>query len=297
MIFTESFGVKILEAYEICYAKPGVGGERELGVSTVIGGAERAGLTDIGHTHDFYHYIYVREAEGAYIKIGTKEYPLQYGGIYMIKPRVLHEISADESYRIKLIELKFSLSSKSTEDTALSLPEVIYDKGGSLLNIFSEITDEFGGVFRDGLIYIKLLELIVKLARCSDESCTEEPKIIPYENKRERFLPVLDYITANFAGEITVGDLAAIMHMEKSYFIKQFKKHFGITPISYIQSVRISRSLNLIEYTELSIAEISERVGFSGAAAFTKAFRASYSKTPSEYRAEIRSDMVRKYKK
>ena len=297
MIFTESFGIKILEAYEISYAKPATSGERELGAGTVIGSPNHLGRTGIGHTHDFYHYIYVEQADGAYIKIGTKEYPMHRGGIYMIKPRMLHEINANESYRIRLFELKFSLSDKSAEDTALSLPEVIYDKGGSLLNIFSEITDEFGGVFRDGLIYIKLLELIVKLGRYNVEEFADKPKILPYENKRERFLPVLDYITENFAGEITVGDLAAIMHMEKSYFIKQFKKHFGITPISYIQSVRISRSLNLIEYTELSIAEISERVGFSGAAAFTKAFRASYSKTPSEYRAETRSDMVGKYKK
>jgi AraC-like DNA-binding protein len=294
VIFTESFGIKILEAYRISYAKPAVGGERELGVGTVIGTSERA---SIGHTHDFYHYIYAIESDGAYIKIGTKEYQMHSGCIYMIKPRVLHEISADESYRIKLFELKFSLSAQSVEDTALSLPNAIHDADGAILKIFNEITDEFGSAFRDGMIYIKLLELIVKLARCDSEPHDDKPKIMPYEDKRERFMPVLDYITENFASEITVGDLASIMHMEKNYFIKQFKRHFNITPISYIQSVRISRSLNLIEYTELPMAEIAERVGFSGAASFTKAFRATYSKTPSEYRQEIRTDMVGKYTK
>ena len=67
MIFTEGFGVKILEAYEISYANPKSGDERDLIGSTLNVGSEHAGRAGIGHTHDFYHYIYAAEADGAYL--------------------------------------------------------------------------------------------------------------------------------------------------------------------------------------------------------------------------------------
>ena len=82
--------------------------------------------------------------------------------------------------------------------------------------------------------------------------------------------------------------------MEKGYFIKQFKKCFNITPMNYIQAVRINRSLNLIEYTDMSIAKIEEEIGFLNQNSFIKAFKSLYSVTPNDYRKKIRIDINKK---
>ena len=290
------YGISIVECYDIDYADPALFGERKL-ESPVLTEKQNAQLfKKIGHTHNFFHYVYAISSEGASIIINSQQYVLMPGVLYMVKPGMLHQIIGDTTYKMKLTEIKFFVENENFLKIVKLMPDVIGDKDGKILRLLQELTYEYKSkAYNDDMIYIKLMEFIITLQRLYNSGPELHTlKINRYVKNQERFFPVLDYITENFSSPITIDDLAGIAHMEKGYFIKQFKKCFNITPMNYIQTVRINRSLNLIEYTDMSISKIAEEIGFLNQNSFIKAFKSMYSITPNDYRKKIRIDINNK---
>ena len=290
------YGINIIECYDIDYANPALFNERKL-ESPILMEKQNAQLfKKIGHTHNFFHYVYTVSSEGASIIINSQQYEMIPGVLYMVKPGILHEIIGDATYKMKLIEVKFFVKNENFLKIVKLLPDVMGDKDNKILNVLKELTSEYKTkAYNDDMAYIKIMEFFIILQRLFNSGAELHTlKINKYVKNQERFFPVLDYITEHFSTSITIDDLAGIVHMEKGYFIKQFKKCFNITPMNYIQAVRINRSLNLIEYTDMSIAKIAEEIGFLNQNSFIKAFKSLYSITPNDYRKKIRIDINKK---
>ena len=67
-------------------------------------------------------------------------------------------------------------------------------------------------------------------------------------------------------------------HLEKlgnsyAHITREFKKHYGITPMQYINSAKIERAKLLLKDTSLNIGEIAERVGFESLPCFSRIFQ------------------------
>lgn len=292
-----NLGLDLIECFKIHYcAKPKQGTQAFVEPFSVKSKHMEV-LNQTGHTHSFYHYIYVLAAKGARLQIGNDRYILYPGCAYMVKPNVLHNIVLNEDYELVMYEIKFSSSHSELASLLESLPHILTDKDGQIRQVVRALTAEYSNaVFQDVLPYIKLYELLLVLSRIAQsDGPFPLPEAKPFNLEKSRFAPLLAYITQNFSKKITADQMAGIMRMEKGYFFKQFKKQFSITPMNYLQAVRISRSLNLIEYTDLSVAQIAEAVGFSDHHSFIKNFKAQYAMTPGEYRRVFQKNMQQKY--
>ena len=81
------------------------------------------------------------------------------------------------------------------------------------------------------------------------------------------------------------ASLARIAKLPAARFARIIKRIYGITPIQFIAKTRIAAASRLLRETERSIAEIALECGFYDHSAFTRAFRALTSVTPTQYRA------------
>lgn len=81
----------------------------------------------------------------------------------------------------------------------------------------------------------------------------------------------------------SVKEIAKRCAISESGLRKLFKSTYGISPIEYKQKIKINKAKFLLEGSTLSIAEISEQLGFYDAAYFTKAFKHHAGCTPTEY--------------
>jgi AraC family transcriptional regulator len=95
---------------------------------------------------------------------------------------------------------------------------------------------------------------------------------------------VKDYIEANLAEDLTIAMLAALIPMSQFHFARAFKAATGEPPHRYITQRRIAQAKLLLSVTQLSIAEIVYRVGFSNQSHFTAQFRKFAGATPRQYR-------------
>ncbi len=72
--------------------------------------------------------------------------------------------------------------------------------------------------------------------------------------------------------------------MSVSWFIRNFKKFTGTTPMQFNTSIRITNSQMLLETTNCAVNEIAHIVGYDNPLYFSRLFHKQKGCSPSEYR-------------
>lgn len=83
---------------------------------------------------------------------------------------------------------------------------------------------------------------------------------------------------------LTVAEMAATVGLSESWFANVFKQTTGKTPLQWQLGKRIDLAQKLLVESELTIADIAAKLGFSDQAHLTKAFRQIAGETPAAWR-------------
>ena len=97
---------------------------------------------------------------------------------------------------------------------------------------------------------------------------------------------IIDYIEEHLQETITLSDLADFSGMSKNGIIAMFLRLYGITPIKYINNIRLNKAKDLLKNSDKSVTEIAYECGFGDSNYFSRAFKAYRGMTPREYRLE-----------
>ena len=82
----------------------------------------------------------------------------------------------------------------------------------------------------------------------------------------------------------TARDIAADCGMSESGLYAAFKKHLGKTPNEMRHRLLVDRAVELLSTTDLSVEEISDRLGFSSSSYFRKVLKAETGCSPRDVR-------------
>lgn len=251
-----------------------------------------------GHSHDYYQFVYVVNAHNIILKKNLIDYNLIENIIYLIKPNELHKFILKDDCDYLFYEIKFKTNIPKLKKLIADLPDSIADSDSyEIKQILMDICCEYkNSDFNDDMKYVKLYELILKLNRLALINNSNSIHINPYLESTAVYLPLFQFINENYMNPITLKELADVMKMQKNYFAKQFKKLFNISPMHFVQYIRLDKSVNLLEYTNLSIQEISELVGYEDQNSYAKAFKKMYAVTPTFYRRNAKKVLSSKYK-
>jgi AraC family L-rhamnose operon regulatory protein RhaS len=99
------------------------------------------------------------------------------------------------------------------------------------------------------------------------------------------FKPLLDFIMRFYNTKISLDDLAREFGTNRTSLNKQFRAETGMTAISYLIDLRLRIASVMLVNTDLSVAEITERVGIGDVSHFERMFRQKYRMSPRSYRA------------
>jgi signal transduction histidine kinase/ligand-binding sensor domain-containing protein/DNA-binding response OmpR family regulator len=90
--------------------------------------------------------------------------------------------------------------------------------------------------------------------------------------------------------DFSVKELSRELFMSRVAVYKRLFSLTGKTPIEFIRSIRLQRATQLLEKTEMTVAEVAYEVGFNNPKYFTKYFKAEFNIVPSAYAAEKRKE-------
>lgn len=120
----------------------------------------------------------------------------------------------------------------------------------------------------------KLLESSIEQEDPSEESSVSA----------DRIATIVEFITSNYAENITLTDAAKFAYVNPSHLSREFNKKMNCNFRSYLNNIRIEKAKDLLIHSDLSLAEISSQVGFADQSYFNKIFRKQENLTPGQYR-------------
>lgn len=102
-----------------------------------------------------------------------------------------------------------------------------------------------------------------------------------------QILPALAYMAQNYMEPVTVEQLAEMCYLSTPYFRKIFRSNMRMSPIAYLQQVRLKMADVLLRSTDLPIALVAERSGFRTLSSFNRQFRAAHGVSPRQWRNSV----------
>lgn len=86
-------------------------------------------------------------------------------------------------------------------------------------------------------------------------------------------------------GEYSVSHIASRMNMGEQTFRRRFVEATGKLPKAFISAIQMNRAVTLLQDNkDLTIAEVARECGFEELSAFSRSFKRSFGRSPSEYR-------------
>ena len=92
------------------------------------------------------------------------------------------------------------------------------------------------------------------------------------------------FINENLSEDLSIRNISQNIHVSKSVLYKSFRGCFHCTVGEYINARRVEKSMEMLKKTNLSIEEISQKVGFASAAYYSKIFKKIKGEPPLKYK-------------
>lgn len=93
-----------------------------------------------------------------------------------------------------------------------------------------------------------------------------------------------NYMELHYAENINVTELANLGYELVSCFMRRFKKETGVTPMEYLNGIRMKNARTLLKESSFPVSEIAEKCGFETEEKFRIRFKENFGVTPEQYR-------------
>jgi AraC family transcriptional regulator len=101
---------------------------------------------------------------------------------------------------------------------------------------------------------------------------------------RAKLHAVVEYIEEHLDACPSLEQMAAVARLNSYHFARQFKVATGVPPHQYVIQRRIDRAKHLLQAgTDLSLAEVAARAGFSDQSQFSRHFKRLVGVTPRQF--------------
>ena len=232
-----------------------------------------------------YHYLlFVLEGEGSFIQNG-QQYPLRAKDAFCLFPHVTHEYWTDPDHPLQKIFIAFDGAYAAELLSRIGLsPENPYRSGvltpetASNMRSFMEDVRKPQDSASDLGRLIRFLGLFDRIARSPATKDLQPNVATPWLQKGK------EYIELHFAGGISVEGVSAHAGVDRTHFAKQFRKAYGLSPVQYIQQLKMKQAKLLLVQTTLSLTEVAHSVGYPDLFSFSKAFKKQVGLPPNRYR-------------
>lgn len=115
--------------------------------------------------------------------------------------------------------------------------------------------------------------------------------ILIYRYMNETYLPVcthdslkkaIAYLRLNYRSEISIANVTEHTGVGERYLRKLFSQYLNLSPLDYLNQIRINKSIELLRNTELSVKEICFACGFKSPQYFSRVFKRQTGISPRE---------------
>jgi AraC-like DNA-binding protein len=229
-------------------------------------------------------------------EIGAEAGEIRSGGLLLLEPSQTAGASGRSAEFLLLI-----LSSSLVMDSAVRMRLVgsgaaiafqcrVIEQDEEFLRLANSLAAELSAEDAGREIFIAALieQIVVHLLRhYSNMRRSDELELSRVGLIDRRIRRAVELMQARLDDDLSLKEIAAASYLSPFHFSRLFKKLTGATPHAYLAGQRVARARLLLAETDLSVTQISSRVGYTSPSHFTKAFRQATGLTPRAFRAAL----------
>ncbi|MCL2828006.1 MAG: AraC family transcriptional regulator [Oscillospiraceae bacterium] len=252
---------------------------------------------DALHFHNHLELGYCRNGEGT-MTFGDRKTPYTTGMFSVVPPYHLHHTNSlpgekchweflfvnVESVLAQLIPdnslARTQLARKINQEAAL----LKHEEHPQIANMILAIMDEHRNKADRYLESISgmLQSLLITISRL----CDDDPADTGAGKCIEAIAPGIDYVAQHYREKISVSMLAAACHMSETHFRRLFLQSMRISPLTYINRIRVEAVCKLLHSTNEAIGHIAVKCGFITITALNRNFKEITGMSPSQWRKD-----------
>lgn len=258
-----------------------------------------------------YEILYVVQGRGE-LSAGESRLPFQKGSLLVVPPGVKHSFSSTV-LPLRMWCIHFNLYENTQKQQGTPKRE---DSPGQWVHgLVFDPRDPAGISLKKKELHLPLVTdsekdplLSVKLHRMSglldrtqrqDVSLIEkqltailEQLLAPREAEpRKRYAQAAaEYVDSSYREGIRLGDLAQLLHLERSYVSRLFKEEWGVSFSEYLTGRRVEEAKRLLRETGLTMDQVAEQSGFYDTSHLHRTFLKICGISPGAYRREKQND-------
>ncbi|MBQ7040000.1 MAG: helix-turn-helix transcriptional regulator [Clostridia bacterium] len=255
-------------------------------------------------SHNFCELLYV-DRGAIYVEAENYTGTLSNNQIIIHMPNEDHSLRCTDSVSPNVIVIGFECDCKELKNFA----KAPFKLQSAQKKMLSEIMKEAMNVFAppydvpftmemkkrenaafgsEQMLKINLEAFLISIIRDFNQNNTASDSYMPADSKISN---VCDYINMHYSEKIVLDDICFLFGMNKTSLCKKFKAEYGTTILNYITKLKINESKAYIRANELSITEISEKLGFNSIHYFCRLFKKHTGLSPKEYSKTIKSKL------
>jgi AraC family transcriptional regulator len=110
-----------------------------------------------------------------------------------------------------------------------------------------------------------------------------------FEDYRKRMLAVLVHVQRHLDADLSLEELASVASFSPFHFHRIFRGLVGESVKEHVRRLRLERAAHRLRHTGQTVSEIALDAGYQSPEAFTRAFRKTFRRAPSEFRIQRRA--------
>lgn len=248
------------------------------------------------HAHDFHQLVLFLDGR-AQFAVDGEAFTIHGGECFLIRPREAHSLRADT--HLKTLDVKFRVADGPLDSALARAARCLHCPQLGLAARLERIRQEGerrAPWYREmcGALFAEVLYLYL---RADEESqALTRSGIVENLVPRSGALPrALDYLATRLGESMTVADMARAAGCSERTLRTHFRKVFQVGPLAYLQSRRIARAKEFMQYSDYSLKEIARQVGLQNVHHFTRLFSGVEGRSPAAWRRQyqegIRKDV------
>ncbi|MBO5416201.1 MAG: helix-turn-helix domain-containing protein [Clostridia bacterium] len=260
-------------------------------------------FTQTVHWHDHFE-LEILDSGSALHLINGETYKIHSKNVYLLTPSDIHTLLIDPAFPMSSLcisAVNFNENTISEElfnelmslkqPIHISLDDETYESFKSILILLKKEREETSASSKRICRHLFSYIVLKFIAMYHEQTKTKPPaqplatgvnaRNLTYINK------AISYIKYNFRDpELTTKKVAQAVFLTPNYFGEVFHKHMGISCLEYIKKMKLDFGMSLLIQTDLTVADIAERSGYSSISYFISDFKAEFGLTPQKYRAK-----------
>lgn len=224
----------------------------------------------------FCDITYVIEGKGIYIINGVP-YEVKRGDLLCIPRGSIRKAQCIVDDLMSLYSANFTLYEMNSQLADLPLPLLTHiGIKSDLVGLFRELSNawvrkETGYHTKTRGLLLVIIHRLYELILLKKDSTSTD-----YRVKK-----AINYISENYASEVSVNELANLVGLNKVYFGALFKSEMGILANQYLVQTRINHAEDMLQNGECNVSEAAERCGYKDLSHFRKQFKMIKGYSPS----------------